>query len=135
MNYAFYFLHTDSTKKCKDIKTMIFKFAQSYTKLFTSEYIYLSFAIFHRQRMANTTVMSKKSFLAIVDDLSWPNLPRVWNSNMKSWPIQWEFFPPCFTYENILDSNSPFQKLFLYRNSVGTYYIVNVDTQKSSICT
>ena len=63
---------------------MIFKFAQSYTKLFTSEYIYLSFAIFHRQRMANTTVMSKKSFLAIVDDLSWPNLPRVWNSNMKS---------------------------------------------------
>ena len=39
-----------------------FKFAQSYTKLFTSEYIYLSFAIFHRQRMANTTVMSKIFF-------------------------------------------------------------------------
>ena len=31
---------------------------------------------------------------------------------------------PCFTYE----SESPFQKLFLYRNSVGTCYIVNVDT-------
>ena len=109
-------------KRCRiNGDCLVGKVTLCYAKLFTSEYIYLSFAIFHRQRMANTTVMSKKSFLAIVDDLSWPNLPRVWNSNMKSWPTV-----------RILPLVLHMRVSLLFKSYFCT---VNVDTQKSSICT